>query len=113
MANIFSAEIARIQEAIRITQANIARDRALLAQDPTNERLKIQIASSQNYLIDLDAQLAFFGVRESAPVASSGDIVRDDAVATVDRTQTPLPEPQILAPGLRCLCRQSRDLRIA
>jgi hypothetical protein len=105
MANIFSAEIARIQEAIRITQANIARDQALLAQDPTNERLKTQIASGQNYLIDLDAQLAFFGVRESAPVASSGQIVRDDAQGTQDRPQTPNPDPEILTPDGRIVAR--------
>ena len=105
MANIFSAEIARIQEAIQITQANIARDRALLAQDPTNERLKIQIASGQNYLIDLDAQLAFFGVRESAPVASAGQVVRDDAQGTQDRPQTPNPTPEILTPDGRIVTR--------
>jgi len=103
MANIFSAEIARIQEAIQITQANIARDQALLAQDPTNERLKIQIASGQNYLIDLNAQLAFFGVRESAPIASAGNLARDDQLATVpdSRPQNPDSTQQVLTPDGR------------
>lgn len=84
MADIFSKEIARVNEAIEITRANIARDRALLASDPNNERLRTQIASGQNYLVDLDAQLAFFGAQESAPNASSGQIVAEEQRARAE-----------------------------
>jgi hypothetical protein len=78
VANIFLVELARINETIRITQANIARDQALLAKDPGNEQLKTQIASGQNYLVDLDAQAAFFGAADSAPTASSGQVVAEE-----------------------------------
>jgi hypothetical protein len=84
VADIFSKEIARVNEAIEITRANIARDRALLASDPNNERLRTQIASGQNYLVDLDAQLAFFGAQESAPNASSGQIVAEEQRARAE-----------------------------
>jgi len=103
MANIFAAEIARIQEAIQITRDNIARDQALLAQDPTNERLKTQIASGQAYLVDLDAQLAFFGAQNSLPVASAGNLARDDQLATAPGSlpQAPNGTAQVLTPDGR------------
>lgn len=100
MANIFAAEIARTLADIAQTKANIARDQALLAADPTNERLKIQIASGQEYLIDLDAQLAFFQQTEAEPVASSGQVVAGEQQARSDdsTTQTPQSLPETLAP---------------
>ena len=103
MANIFAAEIARIQEAIQITRENIARDQALLANDPTNERLKTQITSGQNYLVDLDAQLAFFGTQNSSSVASAGNLARDDQLATAPGSlpQTPNSAAQVLTPDGR------------
>ena len=103
MANIFAAEIARIQEAIQITRENIARDQALLANDPTNERLKTQITSGQNYLVDLDAQLAFFGTQNSSSVASAGNLARDDQLATAPGSlpQTPNSTAQVLTPDGR------------
>ena len=98
MANIFAAEIARTLRDIEITQANIARDQALLAADPGNTRLQQQIASGQAYIIDLNAQLAFFQQVETAPVASSGNLANDDARAKVDNAsvQDPSYPSQIL-----------------
>jgi hypothetical protein len=52
-------------------------------------------------LQDLKQRLITAQQLASLGTASSGDIVRDDAVATVDRTQTPLSEPQILSPDGR------------
>jgi hypothetical protein len=52
---------------------------------------------------DLRQRLASAQQLASLGTASSGDIVRDDAVATVDRTQTPLSEPQILSPDGRII----------
>jgi hypothetical protein len=97
MANIFSAEIARIQQDILITRNNLARDQALLANDPTNERLKIQIASAEAYLIDLNAQLAFFSVQESAPVASSGQVIIEERTGA----SNPVAPVSVLAPDGR------------
>lgn len=100
MANIFAAEVARTLADIAQTKANIARDQALLLQDPTNERLKIQIASGQAYLVDLDAQLAFFQATDASPTASSGDVVTEAQQARSDdsTTQTPQAQQETLAP---------------
>ena len=92
MANSFAAEIARVQETIRITQANIARDQALLASDPTNTTLITQIASGQAYLVDLDAQLAFFNTAEAASTASAGAVVSEAAAARDDNANSQNPQ---------------------
>jgi hypothetical protein len=52
-------------------------------------------------LQDLRQQLITAQQVQSLPIISSGKIARDDAVATVDRTQTPLTDPQVLSPDGR------------
>lgn len=61
--NPWTAEIARINRLISLTQANIARDKALLAANPNSPdapRWRTQIESGENYLIDLRSQLDIF-----------------------------------------------------
>jgi len=63
MANPWIAEIARINNLIQTTQRNIARDQALISANPNSPdagRWQQQIASGENYIVDLRAQLAQF-----------------------------------------------------
>jgi hypothetical protein len=74
------ATVADIQAALQIAQATLAKDRALLAANPTNTALRQQVQQDLNFIASLDAQLASARV---TPVASSGIIARDDQLATV------------------------------
>ena len=74
------ATVADIQAALQIAQANLAKDQALLAADPTNTALRQQVQQDINFIASLDAQLA---VAQTTSVASSGTIARDDQLATV------------------------------
>ena len=77
--NPYAADVARIQAAIKQTQANIARDEAALAQNPGNTRLQQQVTSSQAYLANLQQELNIYLVEfnnfAAQPVASSGAVV--------------------------------------
>ena len=74
------ATVADIQAALQIAQANLAKDRALLAANPTNAALQQQVQQDLNFITSLDAQLT---VAQTTSVASSGTIARDDQLATV------------------------------
>jgi hypothetical protein len=77
--NPYAADVARIQAAIKQTQANIARDEAALAQNPGSTRLQQQVTSSQAYLANLQQELNIYLVEfnnfAAQPVASSGAVV--------------------------------------
>lgn len=77
--NPYAADVARIQAAIKQTQANIARDEAALAQNPGNTRLQQQVTSAQAYLANLQQELNIYLVEfnnfAAQPVASSGAVV--------------------------------------
>jgi hypothetical protein len=97
MANTFAIEIAKVQAQIVQTQANIARDRALLAADPNGpnaERLQIQIDSGTAYLADLFAQLAIFQEADAAPSISAGAVVTEASAAREDGATTSSPPSQ-------------------
>jgi hypothetical protein len=89
------ATVADIQAALQIAQANLAKDRALLAADPTNTALRQQVQQDLNFIASLDAQLALAQV---TPVASSGIIARDDQLATAPDSlpQSPFNTVEIL-----------------
>jgi hypothetical protein len=81
-------EIARINNLIKLTQANIARDQALLAANPNSvdaTRLRTQIESGQNYLVDLRSELATFTAEynnyNAVPNESSGQVVAGEQQA--------------------------------
>ena len=74
------ATVADIQAALQIAQANLAKDRALLAANPTNAALQQQVQQDLNFITSLDAQLT---VAQTTSVASSGTIARDDQLATI------------------------------
>jgi hypothetical protein len=74
------ATVADIQAALQIAQANLAKDQALLAANPTNAALQQQVQQDLNFITSLDAQLT---VAQTTSVASSGTIARDDQLATV------------------------------
>jgi hypothetical protein len=102
--NPWTAEIARVNSAIQQTQRNIARDQALLAANPTSpdaSRLQLQIASGEDYLIELRAQLAIFTTeynnfgRDST--ASAGQVIVEEGT-TVSNPSAPA---SVLAPGGR------------
>ncbi len=101
--NPWAAEVARVQANISQTRANIARDRALLAQDPTNSRLQQQIASGENYLIDLQTELATFTTEYNnygaTPVDSAGAIVTQSQLARDDSAGTQNPSAPTTATG--------------
>lgn len=99
--NPWTAEIARINSVIIKTQQNIARDQALLAANPNSPDAQIwrqQIASGEDYLIDLRAQLAIFTTeynnfgRDST--ASSGQVIREEGTSA----SNPAPPASVLAP---------------
>ena len=101
MANAFAAEIARIQQEILLAQSSLARDQALLAQDPTNKIIAQRIVSTQATLVELNAQLSFYTAQETT--ASSGNLVRDDQLATAPGAlpQSPNSTQQVLQPNGR------------
>lgn len=100
--NPWTAEIARINALIIKTQQNIARDQALLAANPASPdaaRWRQQIASGEEYLIELRAQLAIFqteynnfgqGSRDSA-----GEIVAQAAQARDDGATATTPSQPV------------------
>lgn len=86
--NPWTAEIARINSLIIKTQQNIARDQALLAANPNSPDAAIwrrQIASGEEYLIDLRAQLAQFTAEYNNfgkdSTASSGQVIQEEKTA--------------------------------
>ena len=96
--NPWSNEIARINNLIKVTRANIARDEALLAADPNGpdaSRLRFQIESGKNYLIDLQAELATFTAEynnySAQSTASSGQIVEEEATARAQNATASTP----------------------
>lgn len=104
--NPWTAEIARINRLISLTQANIARDKALLAANPNSPdapRWRTQIESGENYLIDLRSQLDIFVTEYNNygkdPVTSSGQIVASEQQARSQDavTQNPPPPPGSVA----------------
>jgi len=108
MANPFAAEIARINALIQQTQRNIARDQAYLAAGffpaGTNATiLREQIASGENYLVELRTRLQTFLDASTAPVSSSGEIVTEEARARADNSYSsnPASNPTVLAPADR------------
>jgi hypothetical protein len=106
VANSFAPEVARINSLITRTIANIARDRALLAENPNRAdaaQLREQIESGENYLVDLRAELQIFLDASAAPVSSSGQIVTEEARARADGSYSsnPASNPTVLAPADR------------
>ena len=65
--------------------------------------LRARLASSQELLAVVDAQIQAGEVDQRLPVAGAGNLARDDQQATVDgsRSQTPNAEAQILTPDGR------------
>jgi hypothetical protein len=97
-SNPWINEIARINSVIQQTLRNIARDQALLAENPNRPdatTLREQIASGERYLIDLRAQLAVFTTEYNNfgkdSTASSGQVVAEEAQARADRAVTANP----------------------
>jgi hypothetical protein len=96
--NPWTAEIARINAAIRQTQANIDRDQSLLSANPNRAdaaQLRLQIESGQNYLIELRAQLQIFVTEYNNfgkdPVDSSGEIATQEQQARSNNAVTQNP----------------------
>jgi len=65
------------------------------------EQVGEQIDQINIEISDLKRQLSIAQQQATLPTASAGLIARDDAQATVDRTQVPLRDPQILTPDGR------------
>jgi len=112
--NPWTAEIARINAAIKLTEINIARDQALLAANPSGPdaaRLRTQIESGQNYLVDLGTQLDQFVTEYNNygkdPNQSSGQILVQEQLArtqgSVTQNPPPLPEFVQSSTGLNIL----------
>jgi hypothetical protein len=104
--NPWTAEIARVNSVINQTLRNIARDQAYLAAGffPAGTdaaTLREQIASGENYLIDLRAQLAVFTTEYNNfgkdSTASSGQIIREEGTSA----SNPAPPASVLAPSGR------------
>jgi len=99
MANPWTAEIARINNLIQTTQRNIARDQNLLLANPNSPdagRLQQQIASGENYIIDLRVQLAQFTDQYNSyegrtvlarPVDPAVETGTNEPVRTIEQTQ--------------------------
>jgi hypothetical protein len=105
--NPYAADVARIQAAIKQTQANIARDEAALAQNPGNTRLQQQVTSSQAYLANLQQELNIYLVEfnnfAAQPVASSGAVVGNANQARDENASAtrPIQGSEVLAPDRR------------
>lgn len=89
------ATVNDIQAALQIAQANLAKDRALLASDPTNTALQFQVQQDLSFITSLNAQLA---AAQLSFTASSGIIAQDDQLATVPDSlpRTPFGTEEIL-----------------
>jgi len=103
-------EIARINGVIKQTERNIARDQALLAANPNGPNaatLREQIASGENYLIDLRAQLAIFTTEYNNfgknSTASAGQVIAEEAQARAEGAvaSNPSTPSSVLAPSGR------------
>lgn len=105
--NPYAADVARIQAAIKQTQANIARDEAALAQNPGNTRLQQQVESGRTYLAELQQQLNIFLIEfnnfAAQPVVSTGAIVANANAAKEDGASSTSPPQgqQVLTPDGR------------
>jgi hypothetical protein len=110
--NPWTAEIARINSVIQQTLRNIARDQSYLAAGffPAGTdaaTLREQIASGENYLIDLRAQLAIFTTEYNNfgknATASSGQVVAEEAQARAEGAvaSNPSTPSSVLAPNGR------------
>jgi hypothetical protein len=102
--NPWTTEIARINAVIQQTQRNIARDRALLAANPNSLDSAVwrqQIASGEDYLVELRAQLQIFQTefnnfgRDST--ASSGQVIIEERTSA----SSPAQPASVLAPSGR------------
>jgi len=105
--NIWAADVARTQAAIKQTQANIARDETALAQNPGNTRLQQQVESGRTFLAELQQQLNIFLIEfnnfAAQPVASAGAIVGNANQARDNNANAnrPIQESQVLTPDKR------------
>jgi hypothetical protein len=105
--NPYAADVARIQAAIKQTQANIARDEAALSQNPGNTRLQQQVTSAQAYLANLQQELNIYLVEfnnfAAQPVASSGVIVGNANQARDENASAtrPIQGSEVLDPNGR------------
>lgn len=104
MSNPWTAEISRVNSVIQQTIRNIERDRALLAANPTSPdapRWRTQIASGEDYLIELRAQIAIFTTEYNNfgkdPTASSGQVIIEEGTSA----SNPAAPVSVLAPSGR------------
>jgi len=102
--NPWTADVARIQAAIKQNLANIARDEAALGQNPGNITAQRQLEYGRSYQTDLQQQLNIFlaeyNAVEAQPTVSSGSIVANANQARDENASATLPStnPQVITP---------------